>query len=152
MTTNAGTQSIMKAYSQDQENVPETAEQLNERVQPELLRTFKPAFLGRIKVIPYIPLDAEVIRDITKLQLEKVKQRINKHYQADFAYTDAVLDTIVARCQEVETGARNVEHLISGNLLPALSAEFLGHMAKDESINKVIVDIDDKGDFSYQIQ
>jgi type VI secretion system protein VasG len=151
MTTNAGTKSIMQAYSGPEENIPETAEELAERVRPELLHTFKPAFLGRTKVIPYIPLDAEVIQEITKLQLAKVEQRIKEHYNADFTYTDKVLDVITARCQEVETGARNVEHLISGNLLPALSAECLSRMASEETISTVKIDIDEDENFSYDI-
>lgn len=151
MTTNAGTQSIMKAYGGPEDQIPETTEELEQRVRPELLHTFKPAFLGRAKVIPYIPLDAEVIKEIAKLQLGKVKQRVKEHYQADFSYTDAVLDTITERCQEVETGARNIEHMISGNLLPALSAECLSRMAQDQTISKVVIDIDADGQFDYKV-
>jgi type VI secretion system protein VasG len=152
MTTNAGTHSIMQTYAGDPEKVPNTAEELAERVRPELLKIFKPAFLGRTQVVPYIPLDEEVIKQITKLQLEKVKSRVKEHYQANFTYTDAVLDTIAARCQEVETGARNVEHLISGNLLPALSTEFLSKMADGVTIHTITVDIGENGDFSYNIE
>lgn len=151
MTTNAGTQSIMKAYGGEEDQIPDTAEELSERVRPELLKTFKPAFLGRLKVIPYIPLDAEVIKMITKLQLEKVAKRVKEHYKAEFTYTEKVLDTITDRCQEVETGARNVEHMISGNMLPALSAECLGRMASEETISKIAIDIGEDGQFSYQI-
>jgi type VI secretion system protein VasG len=151
MTTNAGTHSIMKAYGGDEANIPDTAEELAERIRPELLHTFKPAFLGRVKVVPYIPLDAEVIQEIAKLQLGKVASRVREHYQAEFSYTDKVLETITERCQEVETGARNIEHLINGNMLPALSAECLSRMASEEPIHKVVVDIDADGQFSYQI-
>jgi type VI secretion system protein VasG len=151
MTSNAGTQSIMKAYSGPEEEIPDTAEALAERVRPELLKAFKPAFLGRTKVVPYIPLDAEVIREITILQLNKVAARVKEHYDAEFVYSDSVLDTITERCQEVETGARNVEHLISGNLLPALSAECLARMANDETIARIAVDIDENLQFSYDI-
>lgn len=151
MTTNAGTNSIMQAYSGDENQIPDTAEELAERIRPELLKTFKPAFLGRLKVIPYIPLDADVIKKITKLQLGKVEKRIKEHYQAEFSYTDKVLDTITERCQEVETGARNVEHLISGNMLPALSAECLSRMANETPIQKVQIDIDADGQFCYKI-
>lgn len=151
MTTNAGTHSIMKAYSGDENEMPNTAEELAERIRPELLHTFKPAFLGRTKVIPYIPLDAEVIKEIAKLQLEKVRQRVESHYQANFAYSEKVLDTIAKRCQEVETGARNVEHLISGNLLPTLSTECLSRLVNDEIIRSVSIDIDDNGQFSYKV-
>jgi type VI secretion system protein VasG len=151
MTTNAGTHSIMQAYGTPDQEVPNTAEELAARVRPELLRTFKPAFLGRTQVIPFIPLDAEVIKSIVKLQLAKVAKRIKTHYKADFTYTEAVLETITNRCQEVETGARNVEHLINGNLLPALSSEFLTRMADGQTISKVEVDIGSDGEFVYKV-
>jgi type VI secretion system protein VasG len=151
MTTNAGTQSIMKAYGTPDKELPETAEALAAEIRPELLRTFKPAFLGRTQVVPYIPLDAEVIKSIVKLQLAKVAQRIKTQYKADFSYSEQLLDTITERCQEVETGARNVEHLINGNLLPALSTEFLTRMANGQTISKVEVDIGTDGEFVYKV-
>ncbi|MSP52924.1 MAG: type VI secretion system ATPase TssH [Gammaproteobacteria bacterium] len=151
MTTNAGTQSIMKAYGTPDKKLPETAEELAAEIRPELLRTFKPAFLGRTQVVPFIPLDAEVIKMIVKLQLAKVAQRIKAQYKADFTYTEAVLETITNRCQEVETGARNVEHLINGNLLPALSTEFLTRMANGQTISKAEVDIGADGEFVYSV-
>lgn len=151
MTSNAGTQSIMQAYAGPEENIPQTVEELANRVRPELLRTFKPAFLGRCKVIPYIPLDAEVIKEIARLQLTKVAARIKENYQAEFSYMPTVLETIAERCQEVETGARNIEHLINGNLLPALSTEFLSRMAQGQTITQVMVDIGSEGQFTYNI-
>jgi type VI secretion system protein VasG len=152
MTTNAGTKSIMAAYSGEEDKMPNTAVELAERIRPELLRTFKPAFLGRVTVVPYIPLDAEVIKEIVKLQLKKVEKRINEHYKASFSYSEKLLDTITERCQEVETGARNVEHLIQGNLLPTLSAEFLSKMATGVEIKKVSIDVGETGEFLYNVE
>ena len=152
MTTNAGTKSIMEAYSGEEDKMPNTAVELAERIRPELLRTFKPAFLGRVTVVPYIPLDAEVIKQIVKLQLKKVEKRINEHYKASFSYSEKLLDTITERCQEVETGARNVEHLIQGNLLPTLSAEFLSKMAEGVAIKKVSIDVGETGEFLYNVE
>lgn len=152
MTTNAGTNSIMQAYAGDEANMPETAEELAERIRPEMLRTFKPAFLGRVKIIPYIPLDEEVLKSIVRLQLRKVEQRVREHYQAQLSYDDRLIETIAARCTEVETGARNVEHLIGGNLLPALSAECLSRMASGETITKITIGVNDSSEFTYNIQ
>lgn len=152
MTTNAGTNSIMQAYSGDEKDMPETAEELAERIRPEMLRTFKPAFLGRIKIVPYIPLDEEVLKTIVRLQLTKVAKRVREHYQATFSYDEKLVDTIAARCTEVETGARNVEHLINGNLLPALSAECLSRMANGQNIKSIAVSVDDQSEFTYVIK
>jgi type VI secretion system protein VasG len=152
MTTNAGTNSIMQAYAGEEDTMPETAEELAERIRPEMLRTFKPAFLGRIKVVPYIPLDEEVLKVIVRLQLTKVEKRVREHYQAAFNFDEKLIETIAARCTEVETGARNVEHLISGNLLPALSAECLSRMANGKVIKSVSVSVDDNSEFTYHVK
>jgi type VI secretion system protein VasG len=152
MTTNAGTHSIMKAYSGPEEEAPNNASELSERIRPELLKTFKPAFLGRITVIPYIPLDAEVITSIVKLQLQKVADRVHKHYGAALQFSDKLIETITARCTEVETGARTVESLINHHLLPELSAECLAKLAAGESFARITLDVDEAGGFIYTFE
>jgi len=151
MTTNAGTKSIMEAYGGEPDKAPSTSKELAERIRPEMLRTFKPAFLGRINVVPYIPLDEEVLQEIVKLQLKKVARRIDEHYKANFAYGDDLVKTIAERCTEVETGARNVEHIISGTLLPELAAEFLSRLAEQKAIKTVTVKVSKQGEFKYKI-
>jgi type VI secretion system protein VasG len=151
MTTNAGTRSIMEAYSGDPDKMPNTAGELSARIRPELLKTFKPAFLGRINVIPYIPLDEEVIQKIVVLQLVKVGKRIAEHYNATFNYKEDLVAAISARCTEVETGARNVEHIITNTLLPALANEFLSKMAAAEPVKSVTVKVNKKGEFAYTL-
>ena len=80
----------------------------------ELLKVFKPAFLGRLVVIPYLALSDDVMRRIVDMQMQRIQQRIHKNYQAEFTYTDAVVEHIRGqRCQEVESGARNIEHLLN---------------------------------------
>lgn len=151
MTTNAGTRSIMEAYSGDPEKMPSTADELAERIRPEMLRTFKPAFLGRIRVIPYIPLDEEILEKIVVLQLRKVAKRVAEHYRAKLEYNDDLVKTIAARCTEVETGARNVEHIITNTLLPGLAAEFLSRLADQQTVNSVQVTVNEQGEFDYQL-
>ncbi len=151
MTTNAGTRSIMEAYGGEPDQAPEDVKELSERIRPEMLRTFKPAFLGRINVIPYIPLDEEVLQQIVVLQLKKVAKRVADHYQAQFNYGDDLIKTIAARCTEVETGARNVEHIITNTLLPTLAAEFLSRMAEQKAIKQVTVTVNEQGEFGYEL-
>jgi type VI secretion system protein VasG len=103
-------------------------------------------------VIPYIPLDEEVLQKIVVLQLKKVAKRVAEHYQAQFKYEEALVKAIAARCTEVETGARNVEHIISDTLLPALAAEFLARMADQKSIKIATVKVNENGEFIYDIQ
>ena len=111
--------------------------------QPELQKWFKPAFLGRITVIPYFPLSDTIMRQIAVLKLGKIKKRIKEHYDAEFTWTDAVLDHIVSRCTEVDSGARNVDKILNGTLLPQMSTEFLARMAAGETIDSVTATVDE---------
>ena len=84
---------------------------------PELLKTFKPAFLGRLNIVPFYPLSDEVIKRITALKLAKIGKRIQENYQARFSYTPQLIDTIAARCTEVDTGARNIDRILIMSVL-----------------------------------
>ncbi|MCA9195429.1 MAG: type VI secretion system ATPase TssH, partial [Planctomycetales bacterium] len=103
MTSNAGTDLIMSVCS-DPDTRP-SPESLGELLHPELLKTFKPAFLGRVTVIPYFPLSDDIMRMIIRLKLGKVLKRVQENYGASMNYTEAVVDSIAARCTEVDTGA-----------------------------------------------
>jgi type VI secretion system protein VasG len=113
---------------------------------------FKPAFLGRTKVIPYYPLDDAVMHKIIELKLGKIKQRIREHHKADCRWTPDVVSAIARRCTEADTGARNVDHILSGTLLPELSTEFLGRIAKGEKIRSAEISLNATGGFQYLLQ
>ena len=149
MTTNAGTDTIMGLCA-DPETIP-SAEGLAEALHPELLKTFKPAFLGRVTVVPYFPLSDDVMKRIIGLKLGKVARRVRENYNALFAYSDRLVDGIARRCTEVESGARNVDHILTRTLLPELAAQFLGRVASGQAITAVHVDMGDNG-FSYDIR
>jgi len=150
MTSNAGTDLIM-GLCKDPETRPEP-QQLHDALHTELLKTFKPAFLGRISIIPYFPLDDDVMKKIIRLKLRKVEKRVAEHYKAAFGYTDQLVDAIAARCTEVDTGARNVDKILTRTLLPELSSEFLARMADGQEINEVEIDVTDSGDFTYIVK
>jgi type VI secretion system protein VasG len=149
MTSNAGTDLITKLCA-DPETRP-THEALAELLLPELQKTFKPAFLGRVTIVPYFPLADDVMRKIIELQLGRVKRRVRESYKAAFAYDAKVLDSIAERCKEVSTGARNVDHILTRSLLPELSGELLSRMAEGQSVKSVQVTVGDGGGFAYQI-
>ena len=136
---------MIKNMCSDPDTTPDT-ETLAAAIQPELQKSFKPAFLGRITVIPYFPLSDTNMRQIAVLKLGKIKKRIKEHYDAEFTWTDAVLDHIVSRCTEVDSGARNVDKILNGTLLPQMSTEFLARMAAGEAIGSVEVVIQKTGD------
>ncbi|MBT3143990.1 type VI secretion system ATPase TssH [Neptunomonas phycophila] len=149
MTTNAGTETISRVCSD-----PDTAplpDQLESLVKDELLTYFKPAFLGRTRLVPFMPLHDEVMTGIVRLQLARVGQRLLDQYSAEFTYSDAVVDTIVARCKEVDTGARNAIHIINRSLLPEISMRILESMGDSHALASVHIDVDDNSEFSFNL-
>ncbi|MDE2318631.1 MAG: type VI secretion system ATPase TssH [Rhodospirillales bacterium] len=149
MTSNAGTDLIEKLFA-DPETAPDAAG-LAEALRPELMKYFKPAFLGRVTLVPYFPLSDDVIRQIVRLQLNKITKRVKEAYKASFTYAPELVETIAARCKESSSGARNVENILSRSLLPELSAEVLARMAAGEGISDISVGIGPEGTFSYQL-
>ena len=149
MTSNAGTDLIMKLCA-DPETRPDPAG-LAEALHPELLKTFKPAFLGRVTLVPYFPLTDDVMQQIVELQLGA--DRPADHGEppgASSPTTPGSLAGIASRCTEVESGARNVDHILTRTLLPELSAEFLSRMAQETPIASVNVSLDGDGAFRYE--
>ena len=149
MTTNAGTD-LIKNLCSDPELTPEP-DAFVEAVFPELLKTFKPAFLGRVKIVPYYPLSDDVMKRIIELKLGKVRRRIQENYRAVFNYGPELVASIAERCTEVDTGARNVDHILNKTLLPELSAEFLSRLADQLPITEVNLGVAEDGKFTYEI-
>ena len=150
LTSNAGTDTVMKLCA-DPDTCPEPAG-LAEALRPDLLKVFPPALLGRMNTVPYYPLGDEVIQQIIRLQLGRVAKRMRENHKATFTYTDDVVAHIASRCKEVDSGARNVESIITGTLLPEMSTEFLTRMAAGEAISKVGVNVAKAGMFDYSIK
>ena len=149
MTSNAGEEHI-RAMCSAEETLPEP-DVLLDNFRPQLLRFFKPAFLGRTTIIPYYPLTDEDLMQICKLNMNRIEKRVAGSYNASFSYDDDVLLHIVARSQEVDTGARNIETILNHTVLPELASECLGRMAAGENITKIHIGISEEGRFNYQI-
>jgi type VI secretion system protein VasG len=149
MTSNAGDELIGKLCA-DPETMPEAAA-LGDALMPELLKIFKPAFLGRVTLVPYLPLSDDVIRRIVELQLERVRDRVYDSYRALFEHDPDLVAAIAARCTETSSGARNIEKILSRTLLPQLSAEVLARLAEGRPIRRVRVGMDKSGEFCYTI-
>jgi type VI secretion system protein VasG len=149
MTSNAGTNMFMKLCA-DPEARPDP-EALAEAIRPDLLKFFKPAFLGRVIVVPYYPIAPDIMRRIIELQLSRIRTRIKENHRALMSYDEALINAIADRCTEVESGARNVDHILTRTLLPELSKEFLARMAVGNAISKVHISVDEAKNFLYQI-
>jgi type VI secretion system protein VasG len=150
LTSNVGTDTIMKACA-DPDTAP-TPEGLNEMLRTDLLKAFKPALLGRMNIVPYFPLSEAVLKTIIQLQLKRIGDRLRQNHKATFEYSPAVVETIAARCKEVETGARNVTHILDGTLLPRVSEEVLTRMAEGRPVKAVKVGVNDQSQFTYEIE
>jgi type VI secretion system protein VasG len=103
-------------------------------------------------VVPYFPLGDQVIKKIIKLQLDRVARRVRENHKAKFAYDEKLVEQVASRCKESESGARNIDAIITRNLLPEISQEVLTKMAKGEPLTSVHVGVDDSGAFTYKIE
>jgi type VI secretion system protein VasG len=161
LTSNAGSQQIMQAcFAHDEEaggtvmKSPEqlpAADDLAEALRPVLYKTFKPAFIGRTKVVPYYPLSDDVLVEVIKLKLDRIAARVQANHQAVLAYDDALIDTVLARCTEVDTGARAVDHILNGSLLPEVADAVLARMAEGQAIAQIKVSAGKGGEFKFKV-
>jgi type VI secretion system protein VasG len=149
MTSNAASDTMMKLCA-DPETSPEP-EALAQAIAPELRKIFKPALLGRLIVVPYYPISDAALRNIIKLKLDKIRQRLWESHRVPFTYSEVLVTEVAKRCTEVESGARNVDHILTGTLLPAISSELLARMAEGLKLTGVNVGVDERGSFHYEI-
>ncbi len=147
LTSNAATDTMMKLTA-DPETMP-FPEAMVTAIKPELDKIFKPAFLGRMLIVPYLPVRDEALKQIIRLKLGKIKRRLNENHKVKFSWNDALLNAVAERCTEVESGARNVDNILSNTMLPEISRELLGRMAEGEQSDSIAVGVSDAGDFSY---
>jgi len=151
LTSNVASPQIMQAcLNQGDADRPEV-DALEALVRPHLYKAFKPAFLGRMKVIPYYPISDDVLEKIIRLKLDRIGARVSANHKAEFTYDDALVDTVLARCTEVDTGARNVDHILNGSLLPEIATSVLAKMAEGNAIRKIKVGGGKDGNFSYRV-
>lgn len=149
MTSNAGEEHI-RAMCISEETRPDP-DVLLDNFRPQLLRYFKPAFLGRTTVIPYYPLTDENLLKICEINMNRISKRVKEHYNAEFSYSEDVMLHILARSQDGDTGARNIENILTRTLLPAMASECLGKMAAGEEIHKIHIDVSEDEQFRYSI-
>jgi len=147
LTTNACTDQMMKLLA-DPETAPGPAA-LVQAIKPELNKIFKPAFLGRMVVIPFYPIRDEALKKIIALKLGKIQRRIKENHRIELTYDPALVDEVARRCTEVESGARNVDNILTNSLLPDVSRQLLSRMAAGEKLNSVHVGIGANGEFAY---
>jgi type VI secretion system protein VasG len=147
LTSNACTDQMMKLCA-DPETAP-TPLGLVSALKPELNKIFKPAFLGRMVLIPYYPVRDEALKRIIVLKLEKIRRRVLENHKLELIYDDALIESVASRCTEVESGARNIDNILTNTLLPDMSRELLSSMAEGRQLASIRVGIGERGEFVY---
>lgn len=148
LTTNAGTDTIMKLTA-DPETLP-FPEAMAKALKPELDSVFKPAFLGRMVIVPYYPVRDENLKQIVRLKIGKIARRLRETHRLEMQHDETLIAQVAARCTEVESGARNVDNILSNTLLPEISRLLLSAMAEGLRPTALRVGVSDTGDFTYE--
>ncbi|MDR6204369.1 type VI secretion system ATPase TssH [Paraburkholderia sp. SIMBA_055] len=151
LTSNVGSQAVMQAcLNKSADELPD-ADALAETLRPQLYKAFKPAFLGRMKVVPYYPISDDVLAEIIELKLERIRRRIESNHKAVFEWDESLVDAVLARCTEVDSGARNVDHILNGTLLPEVAQQVLERIANGAAIERISVRATEAGEFDYAV-
>jgi type VI secretion system protein VasG len=146
LTTNVGTE-LISGLCKDPELMPD-ADAIAKALREPLLKVFPPALLGRLVVIPYYPLNDEMIATITRLQLDRIQKRIRENHNVPLSYDEEVVRLIASRCTEVESGGRMIDAILTNTVLPRISEAFLRRMVEGKPISQVRVGVAG-GEFEY---
>ncbi|MGR4864507.1 type VI secretion system ATPase TssH [Caulobacter sp. LARHSG274] len=149
LTSNVGTDLITN-LSEDEEMKPDS-EALALALRPDLLKVFPPALLGRLIVLPYYPLSPEMLQGIVRLQLNRVKKRVEENHGITFVYSPAVVELIVSRCTEVASGGRMIDAILTNTMLPEMSVALLHKQMDGEVVTGVTIDVDNS-EFTYRYE
>ena len=144
LTSNLASDVITQLCEGDE---PPDLETLTSAIRPILSNHFKPALLARMNIVPYVTLGPEVIKEIVVLKMHKVAERLMESHKMNFTFTDEVVDQIAQRCTEVETGARNIDFILHGTILPQISREILARMGDEGLPSEIRVDLAEDGTF-----
>ncbi|MFO0586485.1 MAG: type VI secretion system ATPase TssH [Polyangiaceae bacterium] len=149
MTSNLATDKItnMAVAAREEGNEPDVKE-IMETIKPTLVAHFKPALLARMTFVPYLPISSSALGEITRLKMNQLLDRLMKNQRVEGSYTDRLVELIASRCTEVDTGARNIDHILRATLLPMLSNRILERMAEGPLPKKLLIDIDDEKNFT----
>jgi type VI secretion system protein VasG len=147
LTSNVGSELIM-SMTRDPELMPQP-EDIAKALREPLLKVFPAALLGRLQVIPYYPLSDEMLGNIIRLQLGRIKKRIAENHKAEFIFTDEVVKLIASRCTEIESGGRMIDAILTNTILPKISEEYLQRTVDGASLRLIRLSAADT-DFAYE--
>jgi type VI secretion system protein VasG len=148
LTSNLASDVLMSLFEGDQRP---SADEVTKAIRPVLSRHFKPALLARMTIVPFAPLPKDVLREIVEMKLRQLAARVEENHRIQAQFAPELVDGLVGRCTEVETGARNVEHVIRGSLMPALSRALLEKLSAGERPGRLAVGLDAGGEFTVEL-
>ncbi|WP_442768275.1 type VI secretion system ATPase TssH [Acinetobacter bohemicus] len=141
LTSNVGSSAIMQACLNLPVQAWPIAEKLIDQLKPILYQQFKPAFLGRMRVVPYFPLHDDLLVRIIKHKLAKITLRLEKQYACKVTYSEELVELLLSRCTEVDSGARNVDHILNSSVLPTLATKILVCLAEQKLPKQIFIDV-----------
>jgi type VI secretion system protein VasG len=142
LTSNLATDIIARMYEGGAR--PSTDDVVRE-IRPTLSRHFKPALLGRMTIVPFAPMNPEILREIVALKLERLEQQLARTHRLETVFAPSLADELARLCTESESGARNIDHVMRGSLLPALSKQILERIANEEAMHTLNVGLGSGG-------
>jgi len=149
LTSNLATDVITELCAGDEMPSLDT---VSAAIRPILSSHFKPALLARMTVVPFFTLPPDILKDIVVLKLEKLVNRLAETHKMKLVYTQKVVDQIAARCTEVETGARNIDYIMTGSIMPRMSQEILTRMGEGAVPAEVHLDLAKDGTFKINFK
>jgi type VI secretion system protein VasG len=149
LTSNLATSPITELFG---DGASPSSEEVAKFIRPVLSKHFKPALLARMTVIPFLPLPREVMREIVELKLGHLASRLQESHRIATRFAPGLVDNLTERCNDPETGARNVDHVLRGSLMPALSRALLEKLAAGQKPAQLAVGLDPTGGFSLDLE
>jgi type VI secretion system protein VasG len=146
LTSNAGSELVMN-MCKDPELLP-GPESLATAMAEPLQKIFPPALLGRLVVIPYYPLSDDMLGQIVRLQLNRIKKRVAENHRIPFEYSDDVVKLVVKRCNNAESGGRIIDSILTNTVLPKISIEYLTRLSEGDELKAVMLGAAED-DFTY---
>ena len=146
LTSNVGSD-LIAGMCRDPELMPEP-DAIGKSLREPLLKVFPAALLGRLVVIPYYPLSDEMLGNIVRLQLSRIRKRIAENHRIPFEYDDAAIRLIISRCTELESGGRMIDAILTNTVLPRISQEYLQRLSEGRPLTQVKLRADG-GEFAY---
>jgi len=145
MTTNLASDTVVELCGAEETPAHNA---LIDSIRPTLSEHFKPALLGRMKIVPFRPLTKEIMRGVVAMKLDKIATRIQQTHGIQFSCSPNLIDQIAENCTAVEAGARNADAVIDQSLLPGISRQLLVHLGEEgKKYTRLHIGAAEEGDF-----